>query len=109
MPSFVGVVGHHVLPDGITSRMTKQQRLMVLAGGEMVEAAAPARAGQPERLLPTAVCKCAPDDVAPCRPSDSIDRRTHCRSWYMFQDSEGSLIGPKPQQHQGMMSTLLLW
>ena len=30
----------------------------LVAGGEMVEAAAPARAGQPERLLPTAVCKC---------------------------------------------------
>ena len=32
---------------------------MFMAGGEMVEAVAPAGAGQPERLLPTAVCKCA--------------------------------------------------
>ena len=44
------------------SSLVKQQRLS-LAGGEMVEAAAPARAGQPERLLPTAVCKCAPDNA----------------------------------------------
>ena len=30
------------------------------AGGELFEAAAAPRPGQPERLLPTPVCKCAP-------------------------------------------------